>query len=140
MEPKNLFVFQPWSCKKMEESPKISVSTQCKVCELHFTVSTIFKHISHRPSCKAGYSNDEIQAFRSWKNHRDHLIEKRKYDPTKTRAIYLKNKEKKGNEQISKGKEQSSNPSPIALSTLCKGCNIVFNPPTILNPAANVFK
>ena len=79
----------------MEEVPTTSVSTQCKVCELDFTKSTIFKHISHRPSCKVGYSNYEIQLFRDWKKQRDQLIRKQKHDPAKRKERYLKEKERK---------------------------------------------
>ena len=46
-----------------------TVSTQCKVCKRNFTESTIFKHVSHRPPCKAGYSEEDIQGFKDWKKH-----------------------------------------------------------------------
>ena len=78
-----------------DASKEILVSTRCKVCELDFTESTIFKHVSHKSSCKAGYSEEEIQGFKDWKKQRDQLIRKRKPDPAKRREWYLKQKEKK---------------------------------------------
>ena len=76
-------------------SNTITVSTQCKVCKFDFTESTIFKHVSHNTFCNEGYSNDEIQAFKSWKNQRDQLIRKQKHDPAKRRERYLRDKAKK---------------------------------------------
>ena len=118
---------------EIEESlNKISVSTQCKVCERDFTESTIFKHVSHRPSCKAGYSEEEIKAFQDWKKQRDQLIRKRKSNPAKRREWYLKQKEKKLSNSIhSKGgqKEYSGN---NFVSTTCLGCKVTFNESTIL--------
>ena len=75
--------------KSSVASTSISVSTQCKVCELDFTPSTIFKHVSHSNQCKASYSFDEIQAFKHWRKQRRELGRKRKYDSSKRRgSIY----------------------------------------------------
>ena len=97
----------------MESSPTVSVSTQCKICKLDFTKSTIFKHVSHRPTCKAGYSNGEIQAFRTWKRERDDLIRKSKHDPVKRRERYLRQKKKKFSNSLNHDQIQCSSSTPI---------------------------
>ena len=69
------------------------VSSQCKVCQKNFTESTIFKHISHRPSCKAGYSPDEIEYFEN-RNRRKKIKKLNdSYDPAERKAKYQKEKE-----------------------------------------------
>ena len=73
----------------------IRISTQCKACEKYFTEATIFKHISHRQSCKTVYSTQEIHAFQNWSKKR--TAEARnptKHDAKRRRDKYLKEKEK----------------------------------------------
>ena len=116
----------------MEEIPKISVSTQCKVCLKDFTISTIFKHVSHSTTCQAGYSNYEIQAFKTWKKERDDLIKKPNHDPIKRRERYLRQKEKKFSISLNQEDQtECSSSGPVMVSTLCKGCKVLFNSVTI---------
>ena len=53
-----------WEIDDSEEN--VSVSTKCKVCHVDFEQSTIYKHISHKPSCRAKYSNEEIKVYQEW--------------------------------------------------------------------------
>ena len=69
-----------------------TVSTTCKGCNKDFTPSTIFKHVSHRVSCKAAYSMKEIQLFRLWKRKRDKESLWESYDPGKRKKKYEKQK------------------------------------------------
>ena len=103
-EAKNLFHnFSSAVFKKQDDAPtsdishktnaRVSISTQCNACEKYFTESTIFKHISHSYSCKAEYSNEEIQAFKDWARQRKELGRMpKKHDSVKRRERYLKEK------------------------------------------------
>ena len=100
--------------------------TQCKVCEKDCTVSTIFKHVSHSKSCKAEYSDEEIQAFKKSKKQRDLDFKNRKYEPSKRRARYLEQRKQSTN-NLKAGKILLP-----AVTTRCKRCNVVFEKSTIL--------
>ena len=71
---------------------KEAISTLCKVCKKDFTKSAIFKHISHSLSCKAGYSADEIQAFKNRTRAKKIQQLKESYNPAERREKYQKEK------------------------------------------------
>ena len=83
--------------KSNDDSPiateKQVVSSQCKVCQKNFTESTIFKHISHRPSCKAGYYSAEIQYFENRIRRKKIKKLNDSYDPAERKAENQKEKE-----------------------------------------------
>ena len=111
-------------------STNTSVSTQCKACKKDFTVSTIFKHVSHKESCKAIYSNDEIEAFKSWKKQRDEEGRNRKYDAAKRRERYLNDQKRKlASCNLS---DDEDHPVSDIVSSQCLGCKINFRRATIL--------
>ena len=111
-------------------STNTSVSTTCKSCKKEFAVSTIFKHVSHRPTCKANYTNEEIQAFKNWKRERDEAGRNRKkHDPVKRKERYLREKEKKITSSLSQDEEKSSSEY---VSSQCLGCKVNFTKATIL--------
>ena len=111
-------------------STNTSVSTTCKSCKKEFAVSTIFKHVSHRPTCKANYTNEEIQAFKNWKRERDEAGRNRKkHDPVKRKERYLREKDKKITYSVSQDEGKSSSEY---VSSQCQGCKINFTKATIL--------
>ena len=79
-------------------SNPLAVSTQCKVCKIDFTESTILKHITFKKSCKPYYSPKEVQLFRQWtrerKNNKRRCKLKSLYNPLNRRERYLKEKKK----------------------------------------------
>ena len=66
---------------------KVSVSTTCKACRKDFTISTIFKHVSHTILCRAKYTNEEIDAFKDWRRKRIQDGQKKSYNPTKRKTL-----------------------------------------------------
>ena len=71
---------------------KVCLSARCKACDKDFTASTIFKHISHKRSCKALYSTEEIRAFRDWRRKRYQDTQRELYDPVIGKEKRLKQK------------------------------------------------
>ena len=111
-------------------STDVSISTTCKACNKDFTVSTIFKHVSHNKSCKDIYSSEEIKAFRDWKRQREEQGRNRKYDAAKRKERYLNEKKRKLDDyNVSKDEDR---PTSDIVSSKCLGCKFNFKRATIL--------
>ena len=72
-----------WEIDDSEEN--VAVSTKCKVCHVDFEQSTIYKHISHKPSCKAKYSSEEIKVYQDWAREKKNENRRKAYDPVKSK-------------------------------------------------------
>ena len=72
-----------WEIDDSEEN--VSVSTKCKVCHVDFEQSTIYKHISHKPSCRAKYSNEEIKVYQEWARDKRNERKREAYEPVKSK-------------------------------------------------------
>ena len=67
-----------------------------------------------------------MKAFKTWKKQRDDLIKKPNYDPVKRRERYLREKEKKYINSLNQDNQaQSTSSTPVIVSSLYKGCNIL---------------
>ena len=85
------------------------ITTRCRSCEVVFTTSTIFQHISHSSSCKNFYSEEDLQKFDEWTKDRAQENKILSYDSDKRKQRYKQNKAKiakKYYENISKYKEK----------------------------------
>ena len=110
----------------------INVSTQCKSCREDFTEQTIFKHITHKKTCKSAYTKKELELFQQWSKERNNSNRRAKlkkaYDPSKRRKRHLLEQKEKN-----KLTKKSDKNIFVNVSNRCKSCNIVF-------PESSIFK
>ena len=74
---------------KDDSDANVVVSTTCKVCHVDFEQKTIYKHISNKASCKAKYSNEEIEVYQAWARDRRNEKRRKLYDPVKSQKKYI---------------------------------------------------
>ena len=139
-----------WEIDDSEEN--VAVSTKCKVCHVDFEQSTIYKHISHKPSCKAKYSSEEIKVYQDWAREKKNENRRKAYDPVKSKkrpynqigrqrpkmATLSPNKSKEENSKKTSNIDASKVTSTsddsdanIVVSTICKVCHGDFEEKTI---------
>ena len=131
-----------------DSEANVVVSTKCKVCNVHFEKSTIYKHISHKPSCKVKYSSEEIKVYQEWARDRRNESKRKAYDPVKSKEKRSKQSLKSAKQEnlkicedtsnIEASKDTSTSDKPnddsdtnVVVSTKCKVCNVDFEQKTI---------
>ena len=152
-----------WEIDDSEEN--VSVSTKCKVCHVDFEQSTIYKHISHKPSCRAKYSNEEIKVYQEWARDKRNERKREAYEPVKSkkspnnqigrqRPKMAKLSPKSSKEEnlkkckdtsnINASKDTSTSDKPkddsdanVVVSTKCKVCHVDFEQKTIYKHISN---
>ena len=152
-----------WEIDDSEEN--VAVSTKCKVCHVDFKQSTIYKHISHKPSCKAKYSNEEIKVYQEWARDKINESRRKAYDPVKSKkspynqigrqrpkmaTLSPKKSEEenakkcKDTSNIDASKDTSTSDKPkddydanVVVSTICKVCHVDFEEKTIYKHISN---
>ena len=152
-----------WEIDDSEEN--VSVSTKCKVCHVDFKQSTIYKHISHKPSCRAKYSNEEIKVYKEWARDKRNERKREAYEPVKSkkspnnqigreRPKMAKLSPKSSKEEnlkkckdtsnIKASKDTSTSDKPkddsdanVVVSTTCKVCHVDFEQKTIYKHISN---
>lgn len=145
-----------WEIDDSEEN--VAVSTKCKVCHVDFEQSTIYKHISHKPSCKAKYSSEEIKVYQDWAREKKNENRRKAYDPVKSKkrpynqigrqrpkmATLSPNKSKEENPKKTSNIDASKVTSTsddsdanIVVSTICKVCHGDFEEKTIYKHISN---